>query len=186
MTMLILGLLLWSVAHLMKRVAPDARATLQDRIGDASRSVFAVLILGSVVLMVIGYQNYTGTVFWGRTAATTGINNLLMVLAVYLFAASGAKTRITRFIRHPQLTAFKLWAIAHLLVNGDTASFLLFGGLLVWAVVEVIVINRQTPRPAPQTDYPASKEVKAIIATLVVFTLISGIHIWLGYSPFGA
>ncbi len=186
MTLLILGLLLWWGAHLAKRLTPGFRAGLQDRIGDASRGVFAVLILLSVVLMTIGYQNYTGPVFWGRSAALVGINNLLMVLAVYLFAASGLKTRITGIIRHPQLTAFKTWAVAHLLVNGDMASFLLFGGLLAWAVVEVIVINRQTERPAPPESYPAAKEIKAIVGTLVVFAVISGVHIWLGYNPFGA
>lgn len=186
MTLLILGVLLWWVAHLTKRLAPAFRASLQERMGDGSKGLFAVLILLSVVLMTLGYQNYTGSFYWGRNAALVGINNLLMLLAVYLFAASGAKTRITRYIRHPQLTAFKAWALSHLLVNGDTASFILFGGLLAWAVVEVIVINRQTERPAPADVYPVRKEVTAVIATLVVFGLISAVHIWLGYNPFGA
>ena len=186
MTILILGLLLWWAAHLTKRLAPGVRAGLQDKMGDASKGLFAVLILLSVVLMTLGYQRYTGTFFWGRNAALVGINNLLMLLAVYLYAASGLKTRITGVIRHPQLTGFKAWAVAHLLVNGDTASFILFGGLLAWAVVEVIVINRQTERHAPPDSYPASNEIKAIVGTLVVFAVISGVHIWLGYNPFGA
>lgn len=186
MTLLVFGLLLWSGAHLFKRVAPGPRAVLQDKLGDGSRGLIAALLLLSVVLMVLGYRSYTGTFFWGRSAATTGINNLLMVLAVYLFAASGLKTRVTGMIRHPQLTAVKAWAVAHLLVNGDTASFILFGGLLAWAVVEVILINRQTERPAPPEIYPAANEAKAIVGTLVVFAVISGIHIWLGYKPFGA
>lgn len=186
MIMLILGVLLWCAAHLTKRLAPGLRGTLQDRMGDASKGIFAVLILVSVVLMTVGYQNYTGAFYWGRNAALVGINNLLMLVAIYLFAASGAKTWITKYIRHPQLTAFKAWAVAHLLVNGDTASFVLFGGLLAWAVVEVIVINRQTERPAPADTYPIRKEVTAVIATLVVFGLVSAAHIWLGYNPFGA
>jgi uncharacterized membrane protein len=37
-------------------------------------------------------------------------------------------------LRHPQLLAVKTWAVAHLLVNGDLASIMLFGGLLAWAV----------------------------------------------------
>lgn len=186
MTLLVLGLLLWSAAHLFKRLFRDARAMLQDRLGDRSRGIFAVLLLLSVVLMVIGYRSYTGDSFWGRSAATTGINNLLMVFSVYLFAASGLKTRITGIIRHPQLTAVKAWAVAHLLVNGDVASFILFGGLLIWAVVEVIVINRQTERPLPPESYPVANEAKAIVGTLVVFAVVAGIHIWLGYNPFGA
>lgn len=186
MTLLVLGVALWWVAHLTKRLAPSFRASLQERMGDASKGLFAVMILLSVVLMTIGYQNYTGTFFWGRNAALVGINNLLMLVAVYLFAASGARTRVTKFIRHPQLTAFKAWALAHLLVNGDTASFILFGGLLAWAVVEVIVINRQTERPAPAEVYPVRKEVTALVATVVVFAVISAVHVWLGYNPFGA
>lgn len=186
MTLLILGLLLWWAAHLTKRLAPGLRASLQERMGDASKGLIAVLLLLSVVLMTLGYQRYTGAFFWGRNAAMVGINNLLMLLAVYLFAASGLRTRITGIIRHPQLTGFKAWAVAHLLVNGDTASFILFGGLLAWAVVEVIVINRQTEPPVPPDNYPVANEVKAVIGTLVVFAVISGVHIWLGYNPFGA
>jgi uncharacterized membrane protein len=186
MTLLILGVLLWWAAHLTKRLAPSFRASLTDRMGEGSKGLFAVLILLSVVLMTLGYQRYTGTFYWGRNAALVGINNLLMVLAVYLYAASGLRTRITGIIRHPQLTGFKAWAVAHLLVNGDTASFILFGGLLAWAVVEVIVINRQTERPAPPDSYPMANEIKAIVGTIVVFAVISGVHIWLGYNPFGA
>ncbi|MEO0917537.1 MAG: NnrU family protein [Pseudomonadota bacterium] len=186
MIFLVLGVLLWWGAHLMKRLAPGQRQHIQDRFGDASKGVFAVLILLSVVLMTIGYQNYTGPFFWGRNAALVGINNLLMLIAIYLFAASGAKTWVTKYIRHPQLTAFKAWAIAHLLVNGDMASFILFGGLLAWAVVAVIVINRQTDRAPPAEVYPVRKEVSAVVITLIVFSLVSAVHIWLGYNPFGS
>ncbi len=186
MTLLLFGLLLWYAAHLTKRFLPGFRATLQDRLGDGSKGLFAVCILLSVVLMTLGYRSFTGDFFWTRNAALVGINNLLMVLAVYLFAASGLRTRITGMIRHPQLTGFKAWAVAHLLVNGDTASFILFGGLLAWAVIEVIVINRQTEAPAPPESYPAANEAKALVGTLVVFAVISGVHILLGYNPFGA
>ena len=60
-----------------------------------------------------------------------------MLIAFYLFAASGMKTRVTAMTRHPQLIGFSLWAVAHLLVNGDLPSLVLFGGLLVWALVEM-------------------------------------------------
>jgi hypothetical protein len=115
----------------------------------------------------------------------TGINNLLMVFAVYLYAASGAKTRITRTIRHPQLTAVKLWALAHLLVNGDVPSFVLFGGLLAWAVGEVILINRANRDWTPPPVVPMKKEITAVVATVVVYGIVAAIHAWLGYNPFG-
>lgn len=182
MTLLILGLALWWGAHLFKRVAPGARAGM----GDAGKAVMGVLVLASVVLMYFGYgaAKETADVWWGRSPALVGINNLLMVLAVYLYAASGTRAALARKIRHPQLTAVKTWALAHLLVNGDAPSFVLFGGLLAWAVVTVIVINKAEPAWTPPVAKPGA-EWKAVLGTGVVLVVIMLIHNWLGYQPWG-
>jgi uncharacterized membrane protein len=42
------------------------------------------------------------------------------------------------------LAAVKLWAFAHLLANGRLADVLLFGGFLVWAVLDRISMKRRT------------------------------------------
>ncbi len=180
MLLLVLGVLLWAGAHLFKRLAPGARAAM----GDKGRGPIALALLASVILMILGYRMYDGTFYWGPAPALKGINNLLMLVSVYLFAAAGMKTRAARVLRHPQLTGFALWCVAHLLPNGDTPSFILWGGLLVWALLEMALINRAeswTP-PAPA---PAKKEIMAIVGTVVVFGVIAGVHIMLGYNPFG-
>lgn len=181
MTILILGLILWSGVHVWKRLAPASRASM----GDNGKWIVTIGAVLGIVLMVVGYRAAGGPVYWGPSAAMTGINNLLMLFAVYLYAASGAKTRITRTIRHPQLTAVKVWALAHILVNGDVPSFILFGGLLAWAVVEVILINRANRDWTPPPVVPVKKEVTAVVATVIVYAVIAGIHAWLGYNPFG-
>ena len=57
MTLLILGLVLWTVVHLLKRVAPDARARMDARMGAGpARGVIAGLLLLSVVLMIVGFR----------------------------------------------------------------------------------------------------------------------------------
>ncbi|MEM9913112.1 MAG: NnrU family protein, partial [Pseudomonadota bacterium] len=122
---------------------------------------------------------------WGRHPATVGINNLLMLLSVYMFAASGMKTALARRMRHPMLAAVKVWALAHLLVNGDLASLILFGGLLAWAVVEMIAINRAEPHWEPPEPAPLRKEVIALGGSLVVYLLIAWVHYLLGYPVFG-
>ena len=181
MILILLGLILWSGAHFWKRIAPDSRAAM----GDKGKLVVAVALVIAIVLMVIGYRGATGTVYWGRTPAMTGINNLLVLFAFYLFAASGKGTRVTKVIRNPQLTAVAVWAVAHLLVNGDTPSFLLFGGLLVWSLAEIVVLNRAAgPRGAYHAP-PIKSEIIAIVATLIVFAVVAGIHTALGYNPFG-
>lgn len=181
MLLLITGLVLWIGAHLFKRLAPAQRAAM----GDKGRGPVALTIIGGVVLMVIGYQMADGAVFWGRHPALVGINNLLMVLSVYLFAAAGAKTALARKMRHPMLGAVKLWALAHLLVNGDVPSFVLFGGLLAWAVVEMILINRAEPEWTPPPPAPMSKEITAVVVAAVIFVIIAWIHNYLGYPVFG-
>lgn len=181
MTLLILGLALWTFAHLFKRLAPARRAAL----GDPGKGLVALGVLAGVVLMVIGYRGTEGYDLWTGPAWLRHLNNLLVLVAVYLFAASGMKTAITRVIRHPQLTAVKAWALAHLLVNTDPASLVLFGGLLAWAVVEVILINRSSPRPAPNPPAPAGKEAGALIGAALVTGAIGWVHGWLGYWPFG-
>ncbi len=181
MTLILIGLLLWVGPHFWKRLAPAHRAS----IGEKGKVIVALASFAAIACMVVGYRGAEGTFYWGRTGAMTGINNHLMVFAFYLFAASGKGTRITRAVRHPQLSAVVVWAVAHLLVNGDTPSFLLFGGMGIWALAEMVLINRATgPRGAYHAP-PIKSEGIAIVATLVVFSIVAAIHIWLGYNPFG-
>lgn len=181
MAYLILGLILWSAGHFFKRIAPDMRAGM----GNAGKGVAALIIVVGVVLMVIGYRAADGAVFWGRHPATVGINNLLMLLSVYMFAASGMKTALARKMRHPMLGGVKVWALAHLLVNGDVPSFVLFGGLLAWAVVEMIVINRAQPDWTPPAPAAKRKEVIAVVASVLLYLVIAAAHYHFGYPAFG-
>lgn len=181
MTLIVLGLALWWAAHLWKRLAPGSRAAM----GNGGKGLVTVGVLAGVVLMVMGYRGVEQIDLWYPPAFLTHVNNLLMLFAVYLYAASGMKTRITGVIRHPQLTAVKTWAVAHLLVNGDLASVILFGGLLAWAVVEVILINRAEPRPVPPAPAPVGKEIGAVVGAVVVLVAIMLVHNWLGVPPWG-
>lgn len=99
MTLLILGLALWVVPHHLKRLAPDLRAGW----GDKAKGPLSLAMLAGIVLMVIGYRAAEGTFYWGRSPALVGVNNLLMLIAVYLFAAAGMKTALARKMRHPML-----------------------------------------------------------------------------------
>ncbi len=184
MTLLISGVALWWAAHLFKRLLPGVRGKL----GEPGKGLVTILIIASIVLMVLGYRAAVGPVFWGRTPMWVGINNLLMILAFYFYAASGAKGAkiwLGTKVRHPQLTGFSIWAFAHLLVNGDLPSFVLFGGLLSWAIVQVLVINAQEGPWDRPPQAPAKKEVVAVVITLIVTAVVMGIHYALGVTPWG-
>ncbi|MFW2543390.1 NnrU family protein [Primorskyibacter sp. 2E107] len=181
MLLLILGVALWCAAHLFKRAAPGARAGM----GDKGRGLVAVAIAASILLMIFGYRMADGTFFWGRHPATVGINNLLMIAALYFLSPGPRKGALFHKMRHPMLTGFLLWAVAHLLVNGDTPSFVLFGGLGLWAIVEMVVINRAEPNWTPPAKGSIKKDAIFLVASVVLLGVIGMVHTWLGYPTFG-
>ncbi len=180
MTLLLLGLALWVVPHILKPVAPNLRAAW----GDKAKGPLALAMVLGLGLMVLGYKQADGAVFWGRSPAVVGLNNLLMLISLYCFAASGMQTALARKIRHPMLWGAVLWSVGHLIVNGDVPSFVLFGGIGLWALAEMVLINRARPWVMPPAK-PAKFEAMALVGAVLVYAVIAGIHAWLGYPTFG-
>lgn len=182
MVQLVLGLLLFAGPHLFRRLAPASRVAM----GNPGKGVVALLSVAGVVLMARGYGAWDDApVAWTPAAGLRHLNNALVVLAFYLYAASGMRTWGARVNRHPQLTAVALWATAHLLVNGDLASIVLFGGLLLWAAAEMALINRAEPAWAPPPPAPLGREAGAVAGTVAVVAVVGLIHGWIGPWPFG-
>jgi uncharacterized membrane protein len=181
MVLLILGVALWWAAHLFKRLAPAQRAAM----GDKGKGAIALALLVSVLLMIFGYRMADGAVVWGRHPATVGINNLLMLAALYFTSPGPKKGALFHKMRHPMLTGFLLWAVAHLLVNGDVPSFVLFGGLGLWAIVEIMVINRTEPGWTPPAKGSIGKDAMFAAISVLLLFVIGYIHTWLGYPTFG-
>ena len=184
MTLLTLGVALWIGAHLFKRLAPGARAAMTERLGDASRGVIALALVLAIVLMVAGYRTAGSVYLYVPPAWGIHLNNLMMLGAVLLLGLGHSKSRIRGVLRHPMLTAVVMWAIAHLLVNGDLASLVLFGALALWALAEMVVINRAEPDYEPAAPGTAGGDVRLAGITVVTFAVMAGVHAWLGHWPF--
>ena len=181
MTPLILGLILYSGSHLFKRLLPDRRAAM----GDAGKGVVALISLAGIVLMVIGYRAAPVIEVWTPPAFLTHLNNLLMVIAVFLLGIGQMRGVVRTKLRHPMLGAVKVWALAHLLVNGDLASIVLFGGLLAWAVISLILINKAEPVWVRPEVGPLRNDLIFAGISVLIFGVITYVHTWLGVSPFG-
>ncbi len=179
MIWLILGLALWTYFHLMKRITPGLRA----RLGDPGKGLVALGSIAGIVLMVIGYRAADPTPLWYFGWAIH-LNNLLMVISVVLLGVGSSKSRLRGKMRHPMLTGALIWAVAHLLVNGDVPSLVLFGGLGLWSIASMLLINRDEPAPAPYTEGTVQGDIRLGVISLVVFAVIAALHIWLGPTPF--
>ena len=180
MLLLVAGLLLWSAVHLFSSVGRDARAGFVARIGlNPYKALYALMLVVALVMIVFGWRSVLPTSVWLPPAGMRHLAMALVPIAVILFISARAPTDIKQFIRHPQLTGVKLWAVAHLLTNGEQRSIVLFGGLLAWAVLEVIFINRRDgARVKPPRVGMAKTLVSALIGLLVAALLIFA-HPWL-------
>lgn len=178
---LTLGVILWAYSHLMKRVTPIFRASMGDARGKGVAALLALVALG---LMISGYRGADVVQLWYPPAFFTHINNLLMLIAVFLLNLGYVPGLLRSKMRHPMLGAVKVWALAHLVVNGDLASAILFGGILAWAVFDMIKINKMQEWVRPAAG-PVIYDIGYGIASIGVFGAIAWLHTYLGYWPFG-
>lgn len=187
---LILGLVIFFAAHVVP-TSPGLRNGLIERFGaPAYKAAFSLVSVAGLVLIVMGYhklQVLTGknVEIWTPPDVMRHITFLLMIPALILLVASQIPSRIRTATKHPMLAGIKLWALAHLLVNGDLGSILLFGSFLGYAVFDRISVKRRAAA-GPLGDKkggPMSDVLVVVIALAIyVFMLMWG-HAWLIDKP---
>ena len=185
MTYLVSGIALWILCHSFKRISPQGRAVLTKLIGQTgSKALISLGVLSSLILMVIGYKAETFHPIYNTPSFGIHLNNLLMFVSIGLLGLVHGKSRLKKHVRHPMLTAVITWSAAHLLVNGDVSSVLLFGLLGLWSAALIILINRAEAIPKLQHNLSLRGDIRWLIITVFIFTLISYIHYFLGAYPF--
>jgi uncharacterized membrane protein len=181
MLLLILGLIIFFALHLIPTM-PDLRQGLVTRFGEtAFKAVFAVASLAGLVLIVVGYHKLQlmpgkNVVLWDPPTWTRHLAMLLMIPALILLVASQIPSRIRTAAKHPMLAAIKIWALAHLLANGDLASLLLFGGFLAFAVYDRISVKRRAY--AGRLGNEPGSPVNDLIVVVLGLALYAIILVW--------
>ena len=142
------------------------RDVLVARLGErAYRGAFSLASLAGLVWMIYAYRRAPAIELWGQPLSLRPLVFALVFVAV-LFVVIGlsspgptsvgaegklaqgeaAVRGVTRITRHPFLWGVALWAFGHLLVNGDVASVLLFGTLLLLALAGTAAIDAKRRR----------------------------------------
>jgi uncharacterized membrane protein len=181
MTLLILGLALWTLAHFWKRFLPAQHAGM----GDRAKLVSTIAIVVSMVLMVIGYKMVNAPDWSAPHPMMKHLSMLLIVIGFYFMTPGPKKGALFHKMRHPMLTGFSLWAAAHVVLNPDLGSYVLFVGLIVWAIGEIIVINHQDGPWEPHPKGTIAKDAMFFAIAVVSVIVIGLIHGLVGPSPFG-
>lgn len=118
----------------------------------AYMGLFSLLSAGGITWLCMAYADAGMRPLWGRPAAFVPVSWLLMAVA-FVAVVLGLTTKsptaaggeavldsdepvrgILRITRHPFLWGVALWAVTHVIANGDVASLVFFGAFAVLAL----------------------------------------------------
>ena len=189
MFFLLLGIVLFLGAHTFTTLR-EQRAAVIGAIGEQPyKGLYSLVALAGFVLIVWGFHNYRAhgwIQLWQPLPIGRVIAIVLMWFAFVALAASGKNPGMIRgWLRHPMLVAVKIWALAHLLVNGDLGGLILFGSFLGWAVYDRIAVKKRGDIGAERIGKFTRADKIALGAGTAAWILMMFLHPWIiGVSVF--
>lgn len=178
MILLTTGLIIFFGVHLVPWW-PAVRAALVAQLGERRyKSLFALIALAGFVLLVIGkarapFMPLYEPPAWGRHVALA-----LVFLGFVVLPGAYIRSNIKRYTRHPMLWGVTLWALAHLLANGDRASVALFGAFLIYSFADMASANRRGARLA-MARHPWTQDLKVVMAGIIAYAVFLTLHPYL-------
>jgi uncharacterized membrane protein len=148
MLVMVIGLVVFFAIHLVPANA-ELRNGLVGRFGETGyKAIFSIVSLIGLVLIVLGFaklQLHPGKnpQLWVPPLWCRHVAIALMLPAMIALVAAYVPSHIHTTLKHPMLVAIKIWALAHLLANGDLGALILFGSFLAFAVYDRISVKRR-------------------------------------------
>jgi len=209
MTQLILGLILFLGAHSVRIWADGWRDQTIEAYGEkAFKGVYALVSILGFYLLVVGYgeARLQTVAIWNPPIFTKHISMLLMLLSsILLMATYIPRNHFKMRLGHPMVLSVKVWALSHLLANGNLADLVMFGSFLIWAVLNfrsarardrALLLNLNVTEEAAGESIAESESAHQPKLLSTIITLVGGIAIWalitfvlhakiVGVSPMG-
>ena len=194
MTYLALGLLLFLGVHSVRIFADDWRQKRLDTLGEAAwKGTYSLVSIAGFALIVWGYgvARQAPVVLWVPPVGLRHAASLLTLASFVLLAATYVPGNALKAkLKHPMVLGIKLWALAHLLSNGNLADVLLFGSFLVWAILSFRAARLRDAAAvvkAEITHSPASRTIATLVGGVVAWVVFA---LWahgplIGVRPFG-
>jgi uncharacterized membrane protein len=176
LSIMILGLAIFIGVHLVT-VMRERRAGLVAQLGENGyKIVYSLLSAVGLALIVYGFARYRAgewVEIWSPSNWTKHLAALLVLFAMIMAVSAYARGHIYERLKHPLLAATKLWALAHLIANGDLGSIILFGSILAWAVADRISLKRRTDPGGPPIPVGGMRnDVIAIFGGVVLYAVL--------------
>jgi uncharacterized membrane protein len=176
MDKLVLGLVLFIGTHVFVTLR-GARAAVINTIGEwPYKALVAILSVVGILLIGFGFGKYRARGWidvWYPPHWTYYVTQLLMWPASIFVVAAYIRGNIWRQLRHPMLVGIKIWAVAHLISNGDLGSIILFGSFLLWAGYDRVSLKYRTDPGSPALPVNGRRnDVIAIVVGTVLYLLL--------------
>jgi len=190
LALLLVGLVIFIGAHVFVSLR-HSRSDLISRIGEGPyKAVFSLVSLVGLGLIVYGFGRYRADGLipvWSPPSFLRPITEFLMWPAFILVIAAYVPGTIKTTLTHPMLAGVKLWAFAHLLVNGDLGGIILFGSILGWAVYDRITLKRRVDAGGPRIPVGGLKNdlLAVVVGTLIYLAVGFVFHPLAGVPVFG-
>ena len=184
MVLLIAGVLLFAAVHFIPSLTPGIKAAWVGKLGeDGFKGLFSLLLLAAFGLIIVGWRSTPPALLYVPPQTLHGPALALVALGFVVMVAANRNSRIRLFIRHPQLTGVSMWGIAHLLLNGEDRSVVLFGALTLWAIGEMFAINRREGVWIKEAPPGWGAEVVTLLIAVITIGVVIAIHPWISGMP---
>lgn len=198
-------------------VRPTVKARLKTRLGAAGFGVgYSLLSIAVLAWLIVAANRAPFVPLWDWAPWQNHVTLLGMTLAVIIAALAvgrpnplsfggaqndqfdPANPGIIGWMRHPLLVALMLWALSHILPNGNLAHVILFGVFAGFAALGMRIIDRRKQRllghqvwaqlatPNRQAQPSRAGMSRVAVGLLIYLGLIALHGPVIGVSPLGA
>ncbi|ABV36000.1 conserved hypothetical protein [Shewanella sediminis HAW-EB3] len=171
MIVLLSGMVLFIAIHLFPTQV-QARQALIGKLGRVPYlALFSTISLIGFVLIINGFGMASKEQLWQPLSFARPLVHAIMPLVFILLISAYLDTYIRAKLKHPMLIATCLWALVHLLANGDLASSVLFGGFFLYALADIL-LAKSRDSIVPKGEPKAKFDVIAVVVGLIVYALV--------------
>ncbi len=169
--MLVFTVVCFALLHIAPAV-PAAKSVLQSTLGKAYGPLYGIGSLALLIAMIWAFRGADRTELydpptWGRHA--NFILTLIAFICIGIFVFRGSWRNDLRF---PMALAVWFWGTGHLLANGDSASIILFAGLMTAATVQVLLASGRNH----ETVVRQGHNLLSVLAGIAMYGVFAQLH----------
>ncbi len=173
MGLLAFAVALFAVTHLIP-ANPAFKERLKARLGAGYGAAFGIAALLSVALIIVGWRMSDFVPVyeppsWGRLVTFALVLIAFLCLGIFIFRGA-----LRQVLRAPLSYGVIFWGIGHLFANGDLASLILFGGMIVYGTAHLIIGRMNGYRPSPEVR--GGHDVLSLLGGAALYGLMIQLH----------